>query len=90
MSVLSFSICLKPLTKFGNLNENGINGKLLNLLRGYLSNRRQHVPLNGTESEWGLIGSGVRQGSIRGSLAFLLYINDSEDCFKSHINIFFC
>ena len=48
------------------LRQNGINGKLINLLKSYLSNRKQRVLINGSESDWGQIESGVPQGSILG------------------------
>ena len=35
------------------LRQNGINGKLINLLKSYLSNRKQRVLINGSESDWG-------------------------------------
>ena len=43
------------------LKQNGISGKLLTLLKNYLSNRRQRVLVNGSSSQWGDIESGVPQ-----------------------------
>ena len=70
------------------LKQNGINGKLLSLLQNYLSNRQQRVVINGSESEWGPIKSGVPQGSVLGPLLFLIYVNDLEDNIKSSIKFF--
>jgi hypothetical protein len=41
------------------LKQNGINGNLLSMLEHYLSNRKQRVILNGIESSWEPIFSGV-------------------------------
>ena len=65
------------------LEQNGVKGKLLVLLKNYLSNRKQRVVINGTESNWGVIKAGVPQGSVLGPLLFLIYINDLEDGLKS-------
>ena len=52
------------------LRQNGINGKLLNLLQGYLATRKQRILLNGPKSEWGEIESGVPQGSVLDPCSF--------------------
>ena len=61
---------------------------MLQLYKSYLSNRKQRVIINGFESEWGLIEVGVPQGSVLGTLLFLIYINDLENGIISNVNFF--
>ena len=50
------------------MKQNGIAGNLLKSIENYLSNRSQRVVLNGMESTWEAILSGVPQGSVHGPL----------------------
>ena len=61
---------------------------MLKLLTSYLDKRKQRVLLNGCESDWAIVESGVPQGSVLGPLLFLIYINDLEKEIKSKINFF--
>ena len=56
------------------LEAAGITGHLLAWFRSYLSDRRQRVFLPGVESAWNFIWAGVPQGSVLGSLLFLLFL----------------
>ena len=54
----------------------GIRGLANDWIKTYLSNRSQNVYYNNTSSTKLTITCGVPQGSILGSLLFILYIND--------------
>ena len=49
---------------------------------------RQKVIVNGTESSWAEVTSGVPQGSVLGPLIFVIYINDLPDEIKSSMLLF--
>ena len=55
------------------LKENGIDGKLLALFQNYLSNRKESVQINGSESNWGEIPSGIPQACSWPLIVFGLY-----------------
>ena len=52
-------------------------------LRNYLNNSTQFVDYCGTLSKTNFLRCGVPQGSILGSLLFILYINDFANISKS-------
>ena len=58
------------------LNHYGVRGKACDWFQSYLSNREQFVCINSHKSDSLSITCGVPQGSTRGPLMFLLYIND--------------
>ena len=70
------------------LNSYGVQGRLLTLLKNYLSNRSQRVVLNGQTSDWAEIKAGVPQGSVLGPLLFLIYINDLPENLQSNPKLF--
>ena len=54
-------------------------------MQGFLTNRKHSTVLNLKTSEWGAIEAGVPQGSILGSLFFLICINDLTDGSKFNV-----
>ena len=70
------------------LRQNGIRGDIINILREILLNRKQSVVLNCHYSSWADFRTGVSQGSILGSLLFLIHINDLSDGLKSKCKLF--
>ena len=54
----------------------------------FLSNRKQSVVVDGSQSSWRDVSSGVPQGSVIGPTLFLIFINDIQDNIKSSLRLF--
>ena len=58
------------------LKTYNINTDLIAWITDFLFNRKQCVVLNGEQSSWFKVLSGIPQGTILGPLLFLIHIND--------------
>ena len=70
------------------LKQNGMSGNLLSTLNDFLRLRKQRVVLNGQLSSWSNIESAGPQGSILGSLLFLICINDLSKGLTTNVRLF--
>jgi len=70
------------------LHSYGIRGGTLRWVKSFLLNRLQRVTLNGAQTSWRSVTSGVPQGTVLGLLLFLLYVNDIADGVTSEIRLF--
>ena len=67
------------------LSQHGVKGNTLNWIRAFLVCRTQAVALEGESSSE---VPGVPQGSVLGSLFFLLCINDLQQNIQSQVRLF--
>ena len=70
------------------LKAYGLRENLVRWFKSFLSDRRQRVALGDAVSEWSEVTSGVRQGSVLGSILFILYINDLPDRINNESNLY--
>ena len=70
------------------LQQNGISGELISLIKDFLSCRKQSVELNGQHSSWADVKEGVPQRSVLGALLFLIYISDLPNGLNSNVKLF--
>ena len=70
----TFRIDRHGLIFLAKLQAYGLHDSAVNLLKDYLSNRRQRVKIGDYHSTWKEILKGVPQGSVRG-LYFSIYLS---------------
>ena len=66
----------------------GVVGKPLKWIRDFLSERTQKVVIEGEESGWKDVVSGIPQGSVLGPLLFVCFVNDLPDAVTSKVYLF--
>ena len=66
----------------------GVHGKILTWIRSFLSGHTQRVIVDGEESEWKDVVSGIPQGSVLGPMLFVCFVNDQPNVVTSSVLLF--
>ena len=91
MVVLDFSKAFDKVPHkrlMAKLHNYGIKSPTHNWIESFLVNRKQRVVVDGEESEWADVQSGVPQGTVLGPILFLAFINDLPDSVKANTRLF--
>ena len=72
----------------GKPKSYGINGKVLEWIKAFLSNHRQIVNVHGMKSDPATVLSGISQGSALVLIFFVKYINDLSEVVKCGAYLF--
>ena len=70
------------------LKSYGINGKVLEWIKAFLSNRGQIVNVNGMKQDPATVLSRIPQGGVLGPIIFVIYINDLPEVLKCGTYLF--